>query len=158
MLFRSDRTRLVPHIERALAELHDRGARLTVLLCAGGFPDLRSRAPVLVPGRLLPGLVRAMTVRGPLGIVTPIEGQVNAARAKWRADGFDVRVTFASPFDAQEIDRAAADMRDPSLELVVLDCMGHNPGYRRAFAARTGHFVLLAQSAVARIAAEMLDF
>ena len=152
-----DRTRLVPHIERALAELHDRGARLTVLLCAGGFPDLRSRVPVLVPGRLLPGLVRAVTARGPIGIVTPTESQVDEAREKWRADGFDVRVTFASPFDEQEIDRAAADMREPSLRLVVLDCMGHNPDYRRVFAARTGHPVMLAQSAVARIAAEMLE-
>lgn len=152
-----DRTKLVPQIERALTELDAAGARLSVLLCAGGFPDLRSRAPVLVPGRVLPALVRAVSPAGPIGVVTPIAGQVDAARAKWKADGFESRVTFASPFDHREIDQAIVEMSDPALHVIVLDCMGHNPDYRRAFAAGTGRPVLLAQSAVARIAAELLD-
>lgn len=151
------RAKLVPHIERALNALAAAGARLTVLLCAGGFPTLESRVPVLVPGRLLPGLVRAVTPRGPIGVVTPIEGQVHAARMKWQSDGFEALVAFASPFDEREIHRAAAELSDPSLRLIVLDCMGHNPDYRRAFASRSGLPVLLAQTAVARVAAEMLD-
>lgn len=153
-----NRATLVPYIERALERLAAAGVRLAVLMCAGDFPDLNSTVPVLIPGRLLPGIVRAITTRGPIGVVTPIEGQVEAARAKWTADGFDVRVTWASPFDQNEIARAAESLADPTLDLIVLDCMGHNPAYRREFAGRCGRPVLLAQSAVARMAAEILDW
>jgi protein AroM len=91
-----------------------------------------------------------------LGVVVPVRGQVEAARAKWAADGFDAVVSWASPVDHAEIAAAARAMSDPSLEMAVLDCMGHGEEYGSEFASRCGRPVVLAQSLVARVAGELV--
>ncbi len=149
---------LLPRVEMQARRLAESGARLVVVLCAGGFPDVDCPVPVLLPGKLLPGVMSAVSRTRRIGVVTPVAGQVPAAKAKWEADGFHVRVTFASPYRHSEISRAADDMADPRLELVVLDCMGHHPEYREEFARRCGRPVLLAQSVVARIAGELVEW
>jgi protein AroM len=90
-----------------------------------------------------------------LGVVVPVRGQVEAARAKWSADGFDAVVSWASPVDHAGIAAAARVMSDPALEMVVLDCMGHGEEYRSEFARRCSRPVVLAQSLVARVAGEL---
>ena len=51
----------------------------------------------------------------------PIEGQAAAAKAKWEADGFSVKVAVCSPYDNDEVESAAAQLTDPDLEVVILD-------------------------------------
>jgi protein AroM len=148
---------LAPRVERRARELADQGAAAIVVACAGAFPAIHCGAPVLLPGTLLPGVVRAVTRTGRIGIVTPLEGQVRAAREKWTDDGFHVKVTWASPYDEAEMEAAVAAMRDPSLEVVVLDCMGHGDEYRDRFAERCGRPVVLAQSIVARVAGGLVS-
>lgn len=145
---------LAPLVEERARRLAEEGVAAVVVACAGAFPEIRCAAPVLLPGRLLPGVVGAMTRSRRIGIVTPLAGQAPAAREKWTADGFSVKVAWASPYVHDELDAAAA-MRDPTLEVVVLDCMGHGDDYRRAFAERCGRPVVLAQSVVARVAGEL---
>jgi protein AroM len=147
---------LQPCVEAEAARLAEAGAGLVVVLCAGGFPEIACRVPVLLPGRIVPSVVAAISRTRHIGVVTPLPGQVPSAKAKWEADGFAVRVTSASPFAHEEIGPAAAAMADPRLELVVLDCMGHRPGYRDEFARRCGRPVLLSQSLVARIVGELV--
>ncbi|MCL4424233.1 MAG: AroM family protein [Firmicutes bacterium] len=154
-----ERDRLIPYVHRRCHELATEGADAVVVLCAGAFPDMDCQVPVLIPGRILPGIVRALIPqgrRGRVGIITPVRGQIPAAENKWRADGFDPVVVSASPFNHSEIETAAKVMADPDLELVVLDCMGHSSEYKQEFQRRTGHLVLLTSSTVARLAGELL--
>jgi protein AroM len=146
---------VAPRVAACAADLASAGARLVVVLCAGGFPDFPCAAPVLFPGRLVPAIVGALMRSRRLGVVVPVRGQVDAARAKWAADGFDAVLSWASPVDHAEIAAAARAMSDPSLELVVLDCMGHGEEYRTEFARRCGRPVVLTQSLVARVAGEL---
>lgn len=146
---------VAPRVAARAADLASAGARLVVVLCAGGFPDFPCAAPVLFPGRLVPAIVGALMRSRRLGVVVPVRGQVEAARAKWAADGFDAAASWASPVDRAEIAAAARAMSDPSLELVVLDCMGHGEEYRTEFARRCGRPVVLTQSLVARVAGEL---
>lgn len=148
---------LAPLVEARARRLAEDGAAVVVVACAGAFPAIRCAAPVLLPGTLLPGVVRAITRTGRIGVVTPLAGQAAAAREKWTSDGFDVEVAWASPCDDGELDAAARAMRDPSLEVVVLDCMGHGDEYRRRFAECCGRPVLLAQSIVARVAGGLVS-
>ncbi len=152
-----DRSHLVPFVERAAARLAEEHPALMVLLCAGDFPLQDRPTPLLMPGVLLPGVVRALTRNREIGVVTPVAGQVEAARAKWEAHGFSPCVTWASPYDPSEIDRAAGALADSSVELIVLDCMGHGRDYRRTFVRRSGRPVILAQTVIARIAGELLE-
>lgn len=147
---------LHPLVERRAAEFAAMGARVVVVACAGGFPDVCCDTPVVLPGKVVPAVTGAVARTRRIGVVTPIRGQAAAAERKWREDGFNPLVTWASPYLHGEIDAASSLMREPSLELVVLDCMGHDDAYRSEFAARCGKPVLLAQSLVARIAGELV--
>jgi protein AroM len=147
---------LAPRVALCADRLAAAGARLVVVLCAGAFPQFPCAAPVLLPGRLVPAIVATLTRSRRVGVVVPVRGQAEAAQAKWAADGFDAVVTWASPVRPEEMDAAARMVSDPALELVVLDCMGHDEEYRLAFARRCGRPVVLAQSLVARVSGEFV--
>lgn len=150
------RQTLVPRVAMAARTLAAAGARIVVVACAGEFPAIACQVPVLVPGRLVPATVRAVAAGGRLGIVTPNAAQAPFAEAKWRADGFDVVVTHASPVRHDEIAAAAAAMRVAGVALVVLDCMGHDESYRADFARRSGCPTLAVQTLVADLAGAMV--
>jgi protein AroM len=152
-----ERSRLIPLIETAISRLTRFKPAAIAVLCAGDMPAFKAACPVLIPGILLPGIVKACARTASIGIVTPVAGQVDAARAKWEKDGFAPHVTYASPFDPSEIERAAGEMRAAPIELVVLDCMGHGREYQRRFTELSRRPVLAAQSIVARLAAEFVD-
>ena len=147
---------LAPLVAEQAQRIAEDGAYLVVVLCAGGFPDFDCPVPLLLPGRVVPAVAGSLSRRRRVGVVTPIREQIRAARAKWESDDFSVEVTSASPFRHEEIHRAAAALSDPTLDLVVLDCMGHDESYRTEFAELCSRPVLLAQTLVARVAGEVL--
>lgn len=148
--------RLVPRVEEAARALAAQGAAAVVIACAGGFPDVPCPVPVILPGRIVPAVAGALCRTGRVGIVTPNRAQIPFADRKWRSDGFSPTVTWASPTDERDMMRAAEDLLDPAIELIVLDCMGHDDGCRAAMANRTGRPVLAAQSLVAHVAATLI--
>ncbi len=149
-----DLSLLAPIVERKAQALASSGASLVVVMCAGAFPEIRCGTPVLLPGKVIPAVVGALTQTRRIGIVTPVREQAPAAESKWRSDGFEPSVSWAAPHDPREMRRAAQEMSGTGLELVVLDCMGHDESYRTDFAELCGRPTLLAQSLVARIAGE----
>ena len=147
---------LVPRVAACAEGLAAAGARLVVIWCAGDFPDIACAVPVLRPGRLVPACaVEVMQTRN-IGVVTPVPGQVEAARAKWQGDGFAATVTWAAPGDADGVARAGRELADAAIELVVLDCMGHGEDARRDLARASGHPVISAQSITARVAGALI--
>lgn len=150
------RDRLVPRVEAAARALAADGAGLVVVACAGGFPVVSCAVPVLLPGRIVPATVRAFGADGPIGVVTPNLAQVPFAEAKWRADGFTVRVTHAAPSRPDELASAAAWLRASDVTLVVLDCMGHDERSRASFAGRAERPTLAVQPLVASLAAALV--
>lgn len=150
------RDQLVPRVEAAARTLAASGASLVVIACAGAFPMIPCAVPVLVPGRIVPATVRAFGADGPIGVVTPNQGQVPFAEAKWRADGFTARVTHAAPSRPDELATAAALMRASNVTLVVLDCMGHDEASRASVAALVERPTLAVQPLVASLAAALV--
>jgi protein AroM len=147
---------LHPLVERQARALVADGAYAIVIACAGAFPDVIVPGPVLLPGRLVPAVVRTLVHTRQIGVVSPICAQVPAAETKWRRDGFDPVVTWASPVIHDEIVGAANAMRAAAPELVVLDCMGHDDAYAAEFAARCGCPVVSAQAITARVAGALV--
>jgi protein AroM len=147
---------LVPRVTARAADLAAASARLVVIWCAGEFPDIACPVPVLRPGRLVPACAAEVMQTRNIGVVTPVRGQVDAARAKWQADGFAATVTWAAPGDAGGLARAGLELADAAIELVVLDCMGHGEDARREVARASGHPVLSAQSITARVAGALV--
>ena len=143
---------LHPLVERIAREFADEFAHAVVVACAGDFPECHCDIPVVLPGRVVPREVAPLSPRMTVGVVTPVEAQMQAAGAKWLADGFLPSVTWASPVRHDEIMRASKAMRDADVDLVVLDCMGHDDTYAEEFARRCEKRVVTAQDIAARAA------
>ena len=150
------RDRLLPGITAAAMRLTDAGASVVVLSCAGAFPPLTCAVPLLVPGRIVPAVVRSVAGSGRVGIVTPNAAQRSLAEAKWRADGFDVAVSHAAPARHDELDAAVAELTAAGVDLIVLDCMGHDEADRARVAARSGRPTAAAQQIVAGVAGALV--
>lgn len=147
---------LAPLVSVRAQEMVRRGANVIALCCAGAFPDIDCGVPVLYPGRLLSSVAGAISASRRVGVVSPIEAQMDAARRNWEKDGFDVELTYASAFRHEEFEAAARAMSDPRLDLVVLDCMDHTTEDRNEFAQLSGRPVLAALPLTAQIAAEVV--
>jgi len=110
-----DEAFLAPLVQAAVDEAERRGATTTLLLCAGGFPDVRARGVLVRPLDAAVAELRALAaVR--IAVVVPIEAQVSPSERKWRAAGFDPVVIVGSP--------PALDA-PIGISAVVLDYVGH---------------------------------
>jgi protein AroM len=147
---------LVPRLSAAARHFEVCGVSAAVLFCAGDFPDLDCRLPVIYPGRIVPAIVNGISRTRRIGIITPNPGQRDPARRHWEAKNFTVTVVVASPKDPEALEKAAAQLQDPGLELVVLDCMGFAPQAARRLRELTRRPVICTQSLVARTAAELI--
>lgn len=149
---------ITERVEQKIAELEGDGAMLTALLCTGAFPRLRATCPLIQPQHVLLGVVRGLSWRGRLGILTPTVPHVPQTEARWRADGFDPVVVPLSPYqeeDAAALARAAGVFRAAGAGLVVMDCMGFRRKTKQELQGLTGVPVLLANLLVARVIAEI---
>ena len=147
---------LVPRLSAAARQFEACGVSAAVLFCAGDFPDLDCCLPVIYPGRIVPALVGGISRTRRVGIITPNPGQLDPAQRHWEAKKFTVTVVVASPKDPGALEKAAAQLQDPGLELVVLDCMGFAPQAARRLKELTWRPVICSQSLVARTAAEII--
>ena len=147
---------LVPRLSAVARDLQASGVSVGILFCAGDFPDLDCRMPLIYPGRIVSAVVGAISRTRRVGIITPNPGQLEPARRNWEAKGFTVTVAVASPKDPGGLEAAAAQMRDPGLELIVLDCMGFAPDAAKRLKVLTRRPILCSQSLVARAAAELI--
>ena len=148
--------RLKPFLDKRARQVAAEGAAVSALMCAGNFPDLDSPIPMVYPSRILTAVARGICRGKQIGIVLPNAGQVGVAVAHWREQGFEVTAAVASPTEPGALLEAAKALADPTLELIVLDCMGFPPEAARGMRARCGRPVLCPQGLVPRIMAEML--
>lgn len=147
---------LAPLVAQRAQEMVARGAGGIVVCCAGDFPDIDCGVTVLYPGRLLSAIAGAVCRTRRIGVVSPIEAQMEPARRKWEEDGFTVTMAYASAFHRDEFVLAAAGMSDPGIELVILDCMDHGPDDRDEFSRLSGRPVLAARSLATQVAGEIM--
>jgi len=151
-----DLSLLAPLVDAGAREMVERGAGAIAVCCAGKSPDIDCGVPVFYPGRLLAGIASAIAANRRIGVVSPIESQMESARKNWERDGFSVAMTYASAFKRDEFETAARVMSDPALELVVLDCMDHTAADRDEFARLCGRPVLAALPLTAQVASEIM--
>lgn len=151
------KTRLLPHLESAIARAVTERASRVVVLCTGEFPELRSPAPVVYPDRILRATVDAMYPAGRLGVVMPHAGQRETMLAKWQSPERDVVTATASPYSsAHELDAVGRELTGDGAGLILLDCMGFDEAMRASVASAVDVPVILANRLTGRVLEELM--
>lgn len=146
---------LFPFLERHVEALAADGAQLAVVLCCGGFPAFTSSISVLLPGMIVPALVRATCPDGKIGIIVPNQAQESAAVSHWHELGVNVSSAVVSPYEGRGFKEAGEKFRTMNADLVAIDCMGFKDEDRQKLKELCGCPVLLPTTIVARVALEM---
>ena len=152
-----DKHGIYPRVQQAIFDLNGEVADIIALLCSDEFPPFRSEAPLILPARLLSGVVSSISIKGKLGVMVPSEKQVGATTVVYQELGFEPMVVGASPYaDGNEILNAANGLKEQA-SLVVMDCFGYNLEMKKRVGEITGTPVILARSVLARALTEYLD-
>jgi protein AroM len=92
-----------------------------------------------------------------VGVLVPAEEQQVELQAMWRSAGVDAVTACASPYSAEsEVAPAVERLIAGGAELLVMDCMGYRPKLKQTIREKSDLPVMLANTTVARIAAEVL--
>ncbi len=147
-------------IERApaaLAMLRSENMDAIVFACTGEFPPDMADGPVVMPSRVLNGMVAGLLPQGRLGLMVPIAEQVEHLRKKRARPGLEVFADCLAPSaGATEAAAAAERLKARQPDLVVMDCISYGPETKAAVKEVLGVPVLLAITATSRMVAEML--
>ena len=122
-----DRDFLAPLVQKALNRLEAQNIDISILLCAGDFPDLLGHMPLIQPSHMAQKLLRAMGI-SQVGVISPIAIQVPAIEKKWIQAGFQVTVWVMPPkitVEQQAIWINSQVKRHHNLACVVLDYVGY---------------------------------
>lgn len=146
---------LFPYIERQVEVLAAEGAHLAIVLCCGGFPVFNTSIRVLLPGMVVPAVVKATCPDGKIGIIVPNQAQESAAVEHWQALGVSVESAVVSPYEGSGFIEAGKKFRSIHADLVAIDCMGFKDEHRQKLKDLCGCPVVLPTTLVARVALEM---
>jgi len=113
-------------LEQAISELDREGADIIALLCSGEFSPFRSESPLIIPARLLTGVLSSIFIDGKLGVMVPSEKQVGVATEAYQRLGFSPIGVGASPYGPREAIIDGANRLEGDVSLVVMDCFGYN--------------------------------
>lgn len=150
-------TRIVPLVQKRIDEAEAAGADAIILLCTGGFPELRHKVPLIIPQPLFYSVAHALAGGRNIAVMVPDKAQVEQARAWWGDAGLSIQVVQASPYgDLDAIARAARSLRGSNCAFLCLDCMGFSVSMRDIARRESGLDVLLPRTLVASTVSELL--
>ncbi|MDA8249072.1 MAG: AroM family protein [Rhodospirillales bacterium] len=115
---------IAPLLQHCLDEI-DGFVDAAAVLCAGRFPELRCRVPLLEIDHILSGCAHAVSRNRQIGVLVPLASQVPSVEHRWRTQAFQVSTAVGSPYMAEEqLCQGARHLRNADVDTVVLGCMG----------------------------------
>jgi protein AroM len=151
------RQRVLPRLQAAVNSVTDRGAEVVAILCTGTFSDLTSRSLLVEPERVFHAFCAGVAGSGHLGAIIPLPAQVPQAVARWHDAGVRATVIAASPYEeTTSLVSAAHKLKDAGVTAVAMDCFGFTEEMRGLVKGVTGTPVILANTYLARVLAELV--
>lgn len=153
--------KILPRMQRCVDELvRDENADIIVILCGADWTAIQCDRMIVNPGRLFPGVISSLAFGRRLGIIKPSAGQIEQETARYASLGVDTVVTSASPYAGDErielAEAAARLLKDAGCDLVWMTCIGMDGAMRDTVARIVDCPVVLAQSILARVVAELI--
>ena len=119
----ADAAFLEPHLQDAIADLDSR-VSAHLVLCAGTFPSLTARKPLIQPVEVA---VAELSARGleSLEVMVPFGAQAVPSARKWEAAGFSCRIHVFGESGGRPLTRWLADrLGKTSADALVFDYVG----------------------------------
>jgi len=152
------REKIIDQMNWCIKKIED-NVEVVVILCTGEFPKLKSKKLMIEPSVLIHNIVKSLHPKNRLGIVLPSSDQVDEVVQKWKFDNVDIIVETLSPYeDVQEalIKRKAERLKEASVDLIILDCIGYSTHTAKLMKKVTGIPVILPRTLIARILKELV--
>ena len=150
--------RVFPRVQKCIKELEEMNVDLTLLLCTGEFPEIKTKKLLMKPDELISNVVWGILKRGKLGVVVPEKDQIPLLRRKWKKKGISLVMANANPYDeVKAFENAASLLAKEKVDLIILDCIGFTPKVKELFRRLTGKPVILPQTILARILKELIS-
>jgi len=92
---------------------------LAVMLCTGEF-DVASPIPIIYPWRIMASIVKSLNPQK-LGVIVPLELQIDYARQRWSSLTEDLKIVSWSPYRSEK--PRISELSDR--QLIVMDCIGY---------------------------------
>lgn len=148
---------ITPRLKDKIQELFEQGIEVVALLCTGEFPEMVGQGLLVLPQPILYNVTEAVAPGLKLGVVSPAVDQIPQSQRRWRQVGTEQVMVAASPYDDPvELEQVAQTLKEQSVELVVLDCMGYTLDMQERVRTITGAPVILARGIFARVLKELV--
>jgi len=146
-------------LQKCLLTLEAQGCETILLCCPGKFVSLcATHAVLLQPDRIIPPLVEAIVAGHQVGIVVPVFEQIKEQAGKWKNLSKQPCFAVASPWqpDDETLIDAALSLQEQGADVLLLDSVGYHQRHRDFLQKLLGIPVLLSNTLVAKLAAELL--
>ncbi|MBD3205209.1 AroM family protein [Candidatus Bathyarchaeota archaeon] len=147
---------ILPKLQEKIHEIENKGARVTVVMCTGKFPQFESNGLVVTPQEVLRGVIEGSLKAGKLGVVYPTEEQEFMAKKEFGREGVEVYADSVSPYEPEDIDGLIRRLRRENLDLIFLNCFGFPRELYTQVKKETGKPTILSNAVIARVLKELL--
>lgn len=150
-------------MQAAITELEndvDRPVDAVLLACAGEFPTLKHKTPLLRPDRLMRAMLSALSEDAEtVGLICPLPEQLSFIINSVGALNAEVIAEAATPYSGrnEQVVVAAQRLAERGAKMLVGFCVGYTEEMREEIRRATGLPVLLVRSVAARVASEILQ-
>jgi protein AroM len=150
---------ILPRMQQCISLLTGKGAETILLLCTGKFPEFSSKRLLIEPQKILDNFILALQGKGQrMGLMIPLQGQMEQAQKKYRRIKGEIIIQAASPYARRdEVQLAARAYKKADPHVIVMHCMGYTQAMKDQVREMTGKPVILARSLVARTLKELLS-
>ncbi|MFO1442343.1 AroM family protein [Bacillus sp. Bva_UNVM-123] len=150
--------KILPIIQKLIDELNDEKVSLIIIACTGKFPLFKSGIPLVYPDHLLNYIVEGLFREGSIGVIVPLQSQVQTIMKKWNDGGFHSIVECCSPYDFNEeqLIRAVERLNEESIHTIVLDFMGYTESMKTIVKNHTTKPVILSRNMIYKVAMELI--
>lgn len=150
---------IIPLIQNCIEEFEQQGVCAIIFFCTGNFPQFKSTVPLIFPNMILYALVPILAENSKIAVLTPNKAQLEQSRTKWEKYVHTVIPIAASPYKdpGNEMDRAAIQIINLDVDLVVMDCIGYSQAMKQRLKKQTGKKILLSRTLMARMIREFFD-
>jgi protein AroM len=149
---------IFPRVQKCIEELEEMSVDLTLLLCTGEFPKIKTKGLLIMPDVLVSNVVWGILKRGKPGVVVPEKEQIPLLKRKWKKKNVSLVITAASPYGKTKALKEAGNfLAKEDVDLIVLDCIGFTPEVKRLFRRLTGKPIILPQTILGRVLKELVS-